>query len=100
MCFRHHDWHIEQMIEMSMRDQDSIDLRRDVAHRIGDARRIRLNARAECDTRKVHAREVRIDQQYVILEFKLISICAEISHANSVARGRTLIAPHELRIPM
>ena len=53
---------------------------------IVDAGGVWLNARTKCYAQKVHAREVRIDQQGVSFEFELVTVRAEISHAHALAR--------------
>jgi len=56
------------MIEVSVSHQDRVHFwrtRREMAHGIGDARNVRLNARAQRNAQKIHAREIRIDQQRV-----------------------------------
>ena len=65
---------------------------------IVDAGRVWLNARTKCYAQKVHAREVRIDQQGVSFEFELVTVRAEISHAHAVARRRTRIVHYQLRV--
>ncbi len=59
---------------------------RDMTQSIVDAGRIWLNARTKCHAQKIHAREIRIDQQGVSFEFELVTVRAEISHAHAVAR--------------
>ena len=69
-----------------------------MAQSIVDTGRVWLNARTKCHAQKIHAREVRIDQQRVSFEFKLVTVRAEVSHAHAVARRRTRIVHYELRI--
>ena len=64
---------------------------RQMKQSIVDAGGVWLNARTKCYAQKVHAREVRIDQQGVSFEFELVTVRAEISHAHAVAR----VAPGE-----
>jgi hypothetical protein len=97
-CSPHHHWHIEQMIEMSVSHQDRVDLRREMPHAIRHARNVRLNARTKRNAQKVYARKIRIDDQCMTLEFELVSICAEISHAHSVARSCRRIANNQISI--
>jgi len=59
---------------------------RQMKQSIVDAGGVWLNARTKCYAQKVHAREVRIDQQGVSFEFELVTVRAEISHAHTVAR--------------
>ena len=65
---------------------------------IVDAGGVWLNARTKCYAQKIHAREVRIDQQGVSFEFELVTVRAEISHAHAVARRRARIVHYELRV--
>ena len=65
---------------------------------IVDAGGVRLNARTKCYAQKVHAREVRIDQQGVSFEFELVTVRAEISHAHTVARCAGRIGNNQMRI--
>ncbi len=69
-----------------------------MAHRIGDVRNVRLNARAEPNAKKIHAREIRIDQQRVPFEFELVAVRAEISHTDTVARRPGRIGDDQVRI--
>ena len=67
------------MIEVSVSHQDRVHFwrtRREMAHGIGDARNVRLNARAERNAQKIHAREIRIDQQRLPFEFELVAVRA------------------------
>ena len=79
---------IQQVIEMSVRHQNRVRFWREMTQSIVDAGRVWLNARTKCYAQKVHAREVRIDQQGVSFEFELVTVRAEISHAHAVARRR------------
>jgi hypothetical protein len=74
------------MIEMSVSDQDRVRLRREMSHFLSNASDIWLNARIQRDAQKIHAREIRINKQCVAPELELVTVCAEISHAHSVAR--------------
>ena len=69
-----------------------------MAPRIGDARNVRLNAGAQRNAKKIHAREIRIDQQRVPFEFELVAVRAEISHAHTVARRPSRIGDDQVRI--
>ena len=57
-----------------------------------------MNARTKCYAQKIHAREVRVDKQYVAFESKLITICTEISHSHSVARTCWRVAHDQVGI--
>ncbi len=83
---------------MSVRYQNRVRFWREMTQSIVDAGRVRLNARTKCYAQKVHAREVRIDQQGVSFEFELVTVRAEISHAHAVARRRARIVHYQLRI--
>ena len=85
------------MVKMPVRDQDRVRLRRQMSHSFSNARDVRLNARPERDVQKVHPREIRIDKQGVALEFELIAVCAEISHAHPVARTCDRITDNQVR---
>lgn len=83
--FRHHDWHIEQMIEVCVGDEDRIHLWREMFQGFVDSRCVWLNARTEGDGRKVDARKIRIDQERTRAGFKLVTVRAEINHAHASA---------------
>ena len=74
------------MIEMPVRNQNRVCLRREMTHSISNSRNVRLNARASRNAQEIHPREVRIDKQRVAPEFELVTVCAEVGHAHSVAR--------------
>src|SRR5439155_20778328 len=74
------------MIEMSVSNQDRVRLRSEMSHSFSNASDVWLNARIKRNAQKIHAREVRIHKQRVIFGFELVTACAEISHADSVAR--------------
>ena len=86
------------MIVMPVRHQDRVHFWREMAHRIGDARNVRLNARADRNVQNIHPREIRIDQQRVAFEFELVTVRAEISHAHPVARRPGRIGDDQVRI--
>ncbi len=74
------------MIEMSVSNQDRVRLRSEMSHSLSNASDVWLNARIKRNAQKIHAREIRIDKQRVTLGLQLVAACAEISHADSVAR--------------
>ncbi len=86
------------MIEMSVSHQNRVHSRREMTHSIRNARNVRLNARTNRNAQKIHAREIRIDQQCVTFEFELVTVCAEISHAHATARTCGRIADNQLSI--
>ena len=63
-------------IEMSVRHQNRVRFCREITQSTVDAGGVRLNARTKCDAQKVHAREVRIDEQGVPFEFELVTVRA------------------------
>ena len=71
---------------------------REMAQSIVDAGCVWLNARTKCYAQKVHAREVRIDQQGVFFEFELVTVRAEISQTHAVVRTRGRVADNQVRI--
>ncbi len=71
---------------------------REMAQSVVDAGGVWLNARTKRYAQKIHAREVRIDEQGVSFEFELVTVRAEISHAHAVARRRARIVHYELRV--
>ena len=83
---------------MSVRHQNRVRFWREMTQSIVYAGGVWLNARIKCCAQKVHAREVRIDQQGVSFEFELITVCPEISHADAFARRRARIVHYELRV--
>src|ERR1700746_14233 len=85
MRSRHDSRNIEQVIEMPMSDQNRFLLGREMSHSLCNARHVRLKTRTKCDTQKINTRKIRIDQQSVSVELKLVTICAKVSHAHSVA---------------
>lgn len=86
------------MIEMSVRNQDRVYLRRETTHSISNSRNIRLNARASRNAQEIHPREVRIDKQRVTPEFELVTVCAEVGDAHSVARACTRITDYQVGV--
>ena len=86
------------MIEMAVSNQDRVRFRRQMSHPLSNARVVRLNTRTECDVQKIHPREIRIDQQGVALDFELVAVCAEVSHAHSVARRWARVVNNQVSI--
>src|SRR5262249_45197785 len=84
MCLCHYSRDIQEVIEVSVRYQNRVDVRRrsgEMTQSIVDSGGVWLNARTKCYAQKIHAREVRIDKQGVSFEFELVPVRAEISHA-------------------
>lgn len=71
---------------------------RELTQPIVDTGRVWLNLRTKCDAQKIYAREVRIDEQGVSFEFELVTVRAEVSHADTVARHRTRIVHYKLGV--
>jgi hypothetical protein len=71
---------------------------REMTQSIVNAGGVWLNARIKCCAQKVHARKVRIDQQGVSFELELVTVRAEISHADAVARRPARIVHYELPV--
>src|SRR3954447_1753090 len=71
---------------------------REMAQSIVGARTVWLNTRTKCYAQKIHAREVRINQQSVSFEFELVTVRAQISHTHTAARRRARIVHYELRV--
>jgi hypothetical protein len=59
-------------------------LGREISHSPCDTRHVRLKTRTECNTEKIRARKVGIDQQSVPLKLELVTVRAEVRHAHSV----------------
>jgi len=83
---------------MAVSNQDRVRFRRQMSHPFSNARVVRLNTRTECDAQKIHPREIRIDKQGVVLDFELVAVCAEVSHAHSVARRRARVVNSQVSI--
>src|SRR6476646_7769183 len=83
---------------MSVGYQNRVCFWRQMTQSIIDWGRVWLNARIECCAQKVHAREVRIDQEGVSFDFELVTVRAEVSHAYTVARHRTRIVHYKLGV--
>jgi hypothetical protein len=86
------------MIKMSVCHQNRVRLCRETMDSIVNAGGVRLDASAKAHAQEVHPRKIRIDKQCVSFEFKLITIRAEISHANAVTRLAGNICNHEVPI--
>ena len=86
---------------MSVRDQNRVSAAiaaREMPQPIINAGGVRLDVRTECYAPQVHAREVGIDKQSVPIEFELVTVRAEISHAYAAAGCTFGIGDHQMRI--
>ena len=83
---------------MPVSNQDRVDLGREISHSPCDTRHVRLKTRTKCNTEKIRARKVGIDQQSVSVEVKLVTVCSEVRHTHSVPRHWTRVFCNQVSI--
>ena len=81
--FLHDDRDIEKMIDVSVRNQDCIRVRRKMRHRIINALPTWLDRIRENHLRHSDPGKIGIDEQNVAADFKLVAVGSEISDPQS-----------------
>jgi hypothetical protein len=75
-CSPHQDRDIQQVIDVAVSNNNGVGFGHKMFHRVLDALRVRLDAGADSDLRKIDPRKIGIHKQRVAAGFELITVRA------------------------